>query len=190
MATPPPGGFAAGAPAACARADAFEPLLGRARLRTVGRDVDDALPRLGGAFEILLAPRAHDPDVEQRLRMLRIDRQRPLELLQRPVGLVRCSSRRCPRSVLTLTSFGFDLRAPPRTTARLPRSARRRSRDCRAARAAAGVARVAARPSAFSAAARDSSSGGGCLAPPARPGAARRRPGPAAAATAAPAGCR
>ena len=68
--------------------DAFEPLLRARRFLAVRRDLDDALPRLRGAFEILLAPGADDADVQQRLRVLGIDRQRLLELLQRAVGLI------------------------------------------------------------------------------------------------------
>ncbi len=80
-APPPPGGGVRGS-------NAFEALLGARGFLAVRRHVDDALPCLGGAFEILFAPRANDADVQQRFRMRRIERQRAVELFQRPVGLI------------------------------------------------------------------------------------------------------
>ena len=56
---------------------------------TVGRDLHHLLPRLRRAVEILLAERLHDADVQQRLRVLRIELQRVLELRERLVRLVR-----------------------------------------------------------------------------------------------------
>src|SRR5687768_13391104 len=70
------------------RADPLEPLPGARRLLAVGCDFDDTLPRPRRPLEVLLAPRANDADVQQRLRMLRIDGERFLELRERLVGLV------------------------------------------------------------------------------------------------------
>src|SRR5688572_9518673 len=69
--------------------NALEALLGTRGFFAVRRNLDDALPRLGGTFEILLPPGAHDADIQQRLRVLRVECEGPLELFERPVGLVR-----------------------------------------------------------------------------------------------------
>ena len=74
------------------RGNSFEPALRRLRFRTVRRKFDDLLPRLGRAGQILLAERQDDALVQQRLRVVRIDPQRVLELLQRFVGSGSCSS--------------------------------------------------------------------------------------------------
>ena len=59
-----------------------------------------------GAGEILLAERADDTDVQQRLDVLGIDRERMIELLQRAIRLIRvvCAT---PRSVDTFASPGL-----------------------------------------------------------------------------------
>ena len=164
------------------RPDAFEALFRARRFLAVRRHLDHALPRLRGAFEILLAPGADDADVEQRLRMCGIDRQRPLELLQRAVRLIGV--------VVGDPEVGADVRraadrsrAPPDTSGSLRRSARRRSTGCRAAPAASALRGALARPRALSCATRFSSRAGG--APPAGPAArlpaAPAPPAPAAA---------
>src|SRR5262249_38476610 len=59
-----------------------------ARLFRRRRDVDDLLPDLGRAFQILLAEGADDADVHQGLGVPGVDRQRPVELRQGLVGIV------------------------------------------------------------------------------------------------------
>ena len=66
-----------------------ETLLRAAAFLARRRDRNDALPRLGRAREILLAERADDALVEQRLEMRRIELERVVELRERPVGLLR-----------------------------------------------------------------------------------------------------
>ena len=68
---------------------ALERALGGLPFGAFGRNLDHLLPRLLGTVQILLAEGAHDADVQQRLRVLRVDLQRLVELLQRPVRLVR-----------------------------------------------------------------------------------------------------
>ncbi len=70
------------------RTNPFEALPGPCGFFAVRSDLDDALPRLRGAFEILFTPRAHDADVQQRLGMFRVECERPLELLEGAIGLV------------------------------------------------------------------------------------------------------
>ena len=67
-------------------------------------DRDDLLPRCHGAGNVLLAKRAHHPATEQRLLVLRIDRERHPELGDRPVGLVRV--------VVTDAKIGADVWIP------------------------------------------------------------------------------
>jgi len=55
----------------------------------VWRYFNHALPGFGSTFEVLFAERANDTDVEQGLRVLRIDRERAVELGKRLVRLVR-----------------------------------------------------------------------------------------------------
>src|SRR5206468_1908047 len=55
----------------------------------VRTELDHALPRLLGAVEVLLAEGANDADIQERLRVLRIDRERSIELRQRAIRLVR-----------------------------------------------------------------------------------------------------
>ena len=76
------------------RLQAVERALGRLPFGAVGRELDHLLPGLRRAVEILLAERLHDADVQQRLGVLRIELQRLVELLERLVRLVRCSSSR------------------------------------------------------------------------------------------------
>src|SRR5436190_5437916 len=71
------------------RLQAVERPLGGLRLGRRRREIDDLLPRLGGALQILLAERPHDADVEQRLDVFRIERERFVELRERFVGLIR-----------------------------------------------------------------------------------------------------
>ena len=78
LAGPPRSGCAQRTPSSACRA-------ARASWRA-GRDLEHLLPRLGGALEILLAERAHDADVQQRLGVRRIDRERSVELRERPSG--------------------------------------------------------------------------------------------------------
>ena len=68
--------------------EAFERLPRLPALGAFGRDLDEPAPDLRGTLEILLAERAHDAHVQQRLGVLRIDLQRMLELLDGEVGLV------------------------------------------------------------------------------------------------------
>ena len=166
------------------RRSAVEPALGARRLGLSGATSSTFCHAFVGAVEILLAERAHDADVQQRLRRAS-DRWRATGRTARARGPAgSCSSRRCPRSVLALTSFGSIFSAASyHSAASWKRSAskyrfaelharRRRRSGCAAA------------PSAFSAAARDSSSGGrrlrgrrrGRAAAPAAQPAARRRP--------------
>ena len=69
-------------------AKAGERLPGSLAFRRIRRKIDDALPRLRRPIEILLAERADDPDVQQRLGVIRIELERPVELGQRDVRLV------------------------------------------------------------------------------------------------------
>ena len=97
------------------RRDAFERAARRLPLGAVGRQLDDLLPLRRRGLQILLAEREHDALVQQRLRVLRIDLQRLLELRERLVGLVACSSSsrrgRCWRR-----RSSDRARAPARTT--------------------------------------------------------------------------
>ena len=68
---------------------AFERFLRGLSFGTVRCERHDLLPRCRGAVEILLAERLDDAQVEQRLGVLGIDRQRMLELLDRAIRLVR-----------------------------------------------------------------------------------------------------
>jgi hypothetical protein len=83
------------------RLQAVERALGRLTFGTVGREGDDLLPGLRGALEILLAECPDDTEVQQRLRVLRIDFQRLLELRERLVGLIRV--------VVTDAQIGADI---------------------------------------------------------------------------------
>ncbi len=67
---------------------AVEPLLRARGLVAAGSHFDHALPGLRGAFEVLFAARPHDADVEQRLGVRRLERQRPVELLECAIRLV------------------------------------------------------------------------------------------------------
>jgi hypothetical protein len=60
-------------------------LLCRLRFRRARRELDDLLPCVRGTLQVTLAECQHDAFVEQRLRVLRIDLQRILELLERIV---------------------------------------------------------------------------------------------------------
>src|SRR5262249_33258362 len=68
---------------------AVERSLRRLRLGAVGGELNDLLPGFLGAGEILFAERFYDPDVQQRLGVLRINLQRVRKLLERLVGLIR-----------------------------------------------------------------------------------------------------
>ena len=57
-------------------------------LGAVGRQLDDLLPLGRRRLQVLFAEREHDALVEQRLGVLRVDRERSLELRQRLIGLV------------------------------------------------------------------------------------------------------
>ena len=76
------------------RLQAVERALRRLPFGAVRRDRHHLLPRRVGAVEILLAERLHDADVQQRLGVLRIELERLVELRERLVRLVRCSSSR------------------------------------------------------------------------------------------------
>ena len=67
------------------RLEAVQGPLGGLSLRALRREIDDLLPRLLGAREILLAERPDDALVQQRLRMFRVDFQRFVELLERSI---------------------------------------------------------------------------------------------------------
>ena len=68
------------------RAHAVERTLRRLTFWAVGCKLDDLVPCLRGTFEILLAERLDDPDVQERFRMLRIELQRVLELRESSSG--------------------------------------------------------------------------------------------------------
>ena len=63
------------------RREAVERLLGLPAFRTLRRHLDEPPPDFGRALQILLAERADDAEVQQRLGVRRIDLQRMLELL-------------------------------------------------------------------------------------------------------------
>ena len=63
---------------------ALEPLVGRLRLRRVGRNFHQLLPDGGRAGEIVLSLPQHDALAEQRTRMIRLQLQRVLELCRGP----------------------------------------------------------------------------------------------------------
>ena len=84
--------------------EAVERLPGLPAFQALRRDLDEPLPDLGGALEILLAECAHDAQVQQRLRVLRIDLQRVLELLDRQIWLVVV--------VVAHAEIGADARRP------------------------------------------------------------------------------
>ena len=73
-------------------AQAVERLPGRACFRRSWSSVEDPLEGLRGALEILLAEGADDPDVQQRFRMIRIDRQRSLRTVRARDRADSCSS--------------------------------------------------------------------------------------------------
>ena len=90
------------------RLQAVERPLRRLSFRAVGRDLQHLLPRLCRAVEILLAERLDDADVEQRLRVLRIELAANDRTAPAPCRADSCSSTPRPRSVLTFTSFGLS----------------------------------------------------------------------------------
>ena len=67
---------------------AVERLPGALSLGRVRRVIDDTLPGLRGAVEIVLAERPHDAEIEQGLGVARIDGERAIELLERAIRLV------------------------------------------------------------------------------------------------------
>src|SRR5438445_3413575 len=71
------------------RTQTVERTLGGMPFMTVGRDRYHLLPRLLGAFQIVLAESLHNAEIQNRLDVLRVELQRSLELGQRLVRLVR-----------------------------------------------------------------------------------------------------
>src|SRR6266850_6196321 len=70
-----PGAGGAGT-ATCAgvrRLQTVEGAFGGLTFRTLRRELDHLLPRVRRALQILLAERFHDAEIQQRLRVLRID---------------------------------------------------------------------------------------------------------------------
>ena len=115
---------ASGCAAGCPRGPASRERLFAVRRTSMTRS------RLRCAFQILLAP-ARTTRLQQRLRMLRIQRQRRSNCARRDrlIGVVVA----IPRSVLTFTFFG-SMRAPRGTIRAASSSVRHRNTGCRAAR--------------------------------------------------------
>ena len=88
-------GRRAARPSGCALRRPSSACCARSAFRRSGASSTHPLPRLRRALEILLAERADDADVQQRLGVARIDRQRALELLRARDPAGSCSSRRC-----------------------------------------------------------------------------------------------
>ena len=78
------------------RPNTFEPLLGALSFLAVRRERDDALPRARSARKILLSEGQHDALIEQCLQVLRIHRERVLELGECAVGLGAGAEARRP----------------------------------------------------------------------------------------------
>jgi hypothetical protein len=69
-------------------AEALERLPRGAAFRRIGRNREDLLPGLRSALQVLLPEGADDAHVEQRLGVLRVHRQRSLELRKSTIGLI------------------------------------------------------------------------------------------------------